>query len=71
MVISIFLIEQVNEGVEVAVVEAMKMQNVLHASRVGKVKKINVKPGSSVAAEEVLIEFEDDDPSTHGKKTIY
>ncbi|GBC02357.1 hypothetical protein RclHR1_04590010 [Rhizophagus clarus] len=51
----------VNEGVEVAVVEAMKMQNVLRASRVGKVKKINVKPGSSVAAEEVLIEFEDDE----------
>ncbi|PKC15364.1 hypothetical protein RhiirA5_408287 [Rhizophagus irregularis] len=51
----------VNEGVEVAVVEAMKMQNILRASRVGKVKKINVKPGSSVAAEEVLIEFEDEE----------
>ncbi|RIA88961.1 carbamoyl-phosphate synthase L chain, ATP binding domain-containing protein [Glomus cerebriforme] len=50
----------VNEGVEVAVVEAMKMQNVLRASRVGKVKKINVKPGSSVAADEVMIEFEDE-----------
>lgn len=50
-----------NEGVEVAVVEAMKMQNILRASRVGKVKKINVKPGSSVAAEEVLIEFEDEE----------
>ena len=56
--------KQVNEGVEVVVVEAMKMQNVLRASRIGKVKKINVKPGSSVAAEEVLIEFEDDEPST-------
>jgi len=54
----------VNEGVEVAVVEAMKMQNVLRASRIGKVKRVNVKPGSSVAAEEVIIEFEDE-ASTH------
>ena len=41
------------------------MQNVLRASRIGKVKGINVKPGSSVAAEEVIIEFEDEEPSTY------
>ncbi|CAG8628263.1 25187_t:CDS:10, partial [Cetraspora pellucida] len=40
------------EGTEVAVVEAMKMQNILRASRVSKVKKVNVKPGDAVAAEQ-------------------
>jgi propionyl-CoA carboxylase alpha chain len=50
----------VAEGAELAVVEAMKMQNVLRASRVGKVKKIHVQAGSNVAADEVILEFEDD-----------
>ncbi|CAG8512757.1 11136_t:CDS:10 [Diversispora eburnea] len=49
----------VSQGAEIAVVEAMKMQNVLRSVRVGKVKKINVKPGDAVAADEVLVEFED------------
>ncbi|ORX88885.1 hypothetical protein K493DRAFT_267811 [Basidiobolus meristosporus CBS 931.73] len=50
------------EGAELAVVEAMKMQNVLRATRVGKVKKVYTQPGTSVGAEEILIEFEDDKP---------
>lgn len=49
----------VAEGAELAVVEAMKMQNVLRAARIGKVKKVHVQPGASVTADEVLIEFED------------
>jgi propionyl-CoA carboxylase alpha chain len=48
----------VSEGAEVAIVEAMKMQNVLHASRAGKVKSVQVKAGQSVQADETLIEFE-------------
>ncbi|KAK9761598.1 hypothetical protein K7432_013381 [Basidiobolus ranarum] len=52
------------EGAELAVVEAMKMQNVLRATRVGKVKKVYTQPGSSVGADEVLIEFEDDKAET-------
>ena len=39
-------------------VEAMKMQNILKAPRMGKVKKIYVKAGESVAGDEILIEFE-------------
>ncbi|CAG8648610.1 14650_t:CDS:1, partial [Racocetra fulgida] len=39
--------------------EAMKMQNILRASRASKVKKVNVKPGDAVAAEEVIVELED------------
>lgn len=49
----------VAEGQEVAVVEAMKMQNVLRSQRIGVVKKVLVKQGSTVSADEILIEFED------------
>jgi propionyl-CoA carboxylase alpha chain len=47
------------EGEEVAVVEAMKMQNVLRASKAGKVLKVHVKQGSSVQANDILIELAD------------
>ena len=40
-----------------AVIEAMKMQNLIRAERDGVVKSIGVKPGDSVAADEVLVEF--------------
>jgi propionyl-CoA carboxylase alpha chain len=49
--------DTVAEGAELAVVEAMKMQNVLKAPRAGKIEKINVTAGQSVAADEILIEF--------------
>ncbi|KAJ3113278.1 hypothetical protein HDU96_003582 [Phlyctochytrium bullatum] len=49
--------DTVAEGSELAVVEAMKMQNVLKAPRVGKVKKVNVKAGQSVAGDEIMIEL--------------
>ncbi|KAJ3191468.1 hypothetical protein HK101_007685 [Irineochytrium annulatum] len=45
------------EGAEMAVVEAMKMQNVIKAPRAGKVKKVLVKSGQSVAGEEIMIEL--------------
>ena len=51
---------QVVEGQEVAIVEAMKMQNVLRAPRFGTVKKVNVQPGSNVVADEILLEFADE-----------
>lgn len=50
--------DRVVEGQEVAIVEAMKMQNVLRASRDGIVKAVSIKAGSSVSADEVIIEFE-------------
>lgn len=50
--------EMVAAGAEIAVVEAMKMQNVLRATRVGRVRKVCIPPGSSVSADEVIIEFE-------------
>nr|CAG8540177.1 3995_t:CDS:2 [Entrophospora candida]CAG8586213.1 3242_t:CDS:2 [Entrophospora candida] len=52
----------VKAGTELAVVEAMKMQNILYAANSGKIKNVNVKPGDSVAADEIMIEFEDENP---------
>jgi propionyl-CoA carboxylase alpha chain len=36
----------------------MKMQNIIKSSGDGKVKKINIKAGDSVAVDQPLIEFE-------------
>jgi propionyl-CoA carboxylase alpha chain len=47
----------VKTGEVVAVLEAMKMQNILRAERDGVVKAVNAGAGDSVAADEVLIEF--------------
>jgi len=44
-------------GQELVVVEAMKMQNVLRASHDCTIKTVRVKPGQSVAVDEVLIDF--------------
>ena len=40
-----------------AVVEAMKMENILRAERDGVIKAIRVKPGDSVAVDAVIVEF--------------
>jgi len=49
--------QEVKAGELVAVVEAMKMENVLRAEIDGTVKKINVKPGDSLAVDAVILEF--------------
>ena len=49
--------QSVRTGEVVAVLEAMKMQNILRAERDGVVKVVSVKSGDSVAADEVLVEF--------------
>jgi propionyl-CoA carboxylase alpha chain len=41
----------------VAVVEAMKMQNIIRAERDGVIKQVSAQAGDSVAADEVLLEF--------------
>ena len=48
---------EVKAGDNLAVVEAMKMENVLKAERDGKVKKINAKAGDSLAVDAVILEF--------------
>lgn len=48
---------EVRSGEQVAIIEAMKMQNIIRAERDGVVKAVNAKAGDSVAADEVLVEF--------------
>ncbi len=50
--------EEIKAGATLAVVEAMKMQNVLRAERDAKIKSIKAKPGDSLAVDAVIIEFE-------------
>jgi biotin carboxyl carrier protein len=45
-------------GMEVAIVEAMKMQNSLVALKSGKVKKIHVKVGDQVGEDDLIMEME-------------
>ncbi len=49
--------QEVKAGETLAVVEAMKMENVLRADRDGTVARINVKPGDSLAVDAVIMEF--------------
>ncbi|MEX2186671.1 MAG: biotin/lipoyl-containing protein, partial [Pirellulales bacterium] len=48
----------VKPGQDLAVVEAMKMQNVLRAERDGKIAKVHVGVGDSLAVDQVILEFE-------------
>jgi propionyl-CoA carboxylase alpha chain len=49
--------QEVKSGEGVAVVEAMKMQNIIRAERDGVIAKVHVASGASVAADEVMIEL--------------
>ena len=50
--------QSVKAGEVLAVVEAMKMENVLRAERDGVVKRITAKPGDSLPVDAVILEFE-------------
>jgi propionyl-CoA carboxylase alpha chain len=50
--------QEVKTGETVAIIEAMKMQNILKAERDGVVKAVGAKAGDPVAADDVLVEFE-------------
>ena len=50
--------QEVKAGEKLAVIEAMKMENVLRAEQDGKVSKVVAKPGVSLSVDEVIIEFE-------------
>ncbi|MGH6769184.1 MAG: acetyl-CoA carboxylase biotin carboxylase subunit [Xanthobacteraceae bacterium] len=49
--------QEVKAGEALAVVEAMKMENVLRAERDGVVAQVHVKPGDSLAVDAVILEF--------------
>ncbi|MBN1415423.1 MAG: biotin/lipoyl-binding protein [Bacteroidales bacterium] len=48
----------VKEGEAILILEAMKMQNEISTHVSGKVKKINVRPGDTVAKDQVMMEIE-------------
>jgi propionyl-CoA carboxylase alpha chain len=59
LVMSIHVVEgqEVKAGETLAIIEAMKMENVLRAERDGVVKKIRAKKGDSLAVDAVILEF--------------
>jgi propionyl-CoA carboxylase alpha chain len=59
LVVSIAVAEgqEIKAGETLAVVEAMKMQNVLRAERDGTVKKIHASPGATLAVDALILEF--------------
>jgi propionyl-CoA carboxylase alpha chain len=50
--------DKVEAGQPLAVVEAMKMENILRAEKSGTVAKVGAKPGDSLAVDAVILEFE-------------
>jgi propionyl-CoA carboxylase alpha chain len=50
--------DKVEAGQALAVVEAMKMENILRAERTGVVKAANFAPGESLAVDAAILEFE-------------
>ena len=50
--------DKVEPGQPVAVMEAMKMENILRAAKAATVKATPVKAGESVAVDQVIVEFE-------------
>jgi propionyl-CoA carboxylase alpha chain len=49
--------QEVHAGDTLAVIEAMKMENVLRAERDGKVKILRAKAGDSLGADQIILEF--------------
>ncbi|MCF3936490.1 acetyl/propionyl/methylcrotonyl-CoA carboxylase subunit alpha [Acuticoccus sp. M5D2P5] len=50
--------DKVDDGQALAVIEAMKMENVIRADRAGTVKAVHVAEGASLAVDTVMLEFE-------------
>jgi propionyl-CoA carboxylase alpha chain len=50
--------QEVKTGEQLAIVEAMKMENVLRAARDGVVAAIHAEPGASLAVDQPILEFE-------------
>ena len=50
--------QEVKTGEPLAVIEAMKMENVLRAERDGRISRVLANPGDSLAVDQVILEFE-------------
>jgi len=49
--------DRIEAGQMLAVVEAMKMENILRAEKAGTVMRVTAKPGDSLAVDAVILEF--------------
>lgn len=49
--------QEVQDGQEICVIEAMKMQNLIKSERVGTLKTVNIKPGETIDLNHTLVEF--------------
>jgi propionyl-CoA carboxylase alpha chain len=56
--VSVQVGQEVKAGEELAVIEAMKMENVLRAEQDAVVAKVTAAPGDSLAVDQAIIEFE-------------
>jgi propionyl-CoA carboxylase alpha chain len=50
--------DEVKLGQDLAIVEAMKMENVLRAERDGRVAKLHASVGDSLAVDQPILEYE-------------
>ena len=50
--------DAVEAGQPLAVVEAMKMENILRAEKAGRVRSVNAAPGDSLAVDAIILEME-------------
>jgi propionyl-CoA carboxylase alpha chain len=50
--------QEVKAGEPLAIVEAMKMENVLRAGRDGRVATLRARPGDNLAVDQVILELE-------------
>ncbi len=55
--------QEVKVGEPLAIIEAMKMENIIRAERAGVMAEVAIVPGDSVAADQVLMTFADDRPA--------
>ncbi len=50
--------EKVDSGDELAIVQAMKMENILRAAQAGKVSKVHAQAGDTLTVGQIILEFE-------------
>jgi acetyl-CoA/propionyl-CoA carboxylase biotin carboxyl carrier protein len=56
--------EEVEPGQVICVVEAMKMENEVHANRAGTIRSLSVEPGQQVTTGQVICTIESDAEAT-------
>ena len=56
--VAVIVGQDVKAGEKLAVIEAMKMENILKAEQDGKVKKVSAAAGESLSVDQIIIEFE-------------